>query len=125
MFKFIFVLIFINLLFISGKRFDNLTGTIEDYNKLVQVLPEKDILFITGWPHSGTTITNVIYDHFQDYCSTMIEKCLEKYEYCGRINYEGQWLLFHVSNEYRSGKTCPIQRSEELDKQILQTVSLY
>lgn len=73
-------------------------------------LTNKTIVFISGWPQSGTSMIHKILS-LHTHVSTMMEKCLERHgRRCENWNYEGQWLLSNsgLKNAFRSGASCPI-----------------
>lgn len=53
---------------------------------------EKTIIFISGFPQSGTSLIQQIYE-LTPYVSTMIKKCPLYHKTCDNFNNEGQWLL--------------------------------
>lgn len=77
---------------------------------------DKELIFISGFPQSGTSLLLQIFD-LSTTVSTMIKRCRTKYgeNKCTNFNNEGQWMLestpSNVSSAalsyFNSGKYCP------------------
>lgn len=76
----------------------------------------KTILFISGWPQSGTSLLQQILT-VDSGVSTMVNNCVAKHgRKCVNINNEGQWLIGDASatRYYAPGEMCPWEIKEQL-----------
>lgn len=72
----------------------------------------KTIVFIAGWPQSGTSMLHKFLS-LHPGVSTMMERCVQRHgKKCENWNYEGQWLLSNstLRQQLHSGSTCPVTK---------------
>ncbi len=84
--------------------------------ELEKFYQDKELIFISGFPQSGTSLLLQIFD-LSNTVSTMIKRCSSKYgeSKCTNFNNEGQWMLdstpSNVSSAalsyFNSGNYCP------------------
>ena len=74
-------------------------------------LKNKTLLFVSGWPQSGTSLLQQILT-ITPGVRTMVEKCNQVHgSKCQNWNHEGQWLLprsHEISPYLQPGKMCPV-----------------
>ena len=89
---------------------------------------DKELIFISGFPQSGTSLLLQIYD-LSDKVSTMIQRCNSKYSEskCINFNHEGQWMLESIPSSsnissaafsyFNSGNYCPgLKRNDNVEE---------
>lgn len=107
------VLFLLHLILFSSANGDSTSKSVQNVNKT--------IVFVAGWPQSGTSMIHKLLS-VHPLMATMMEKCQEKHgNRCENWNYEGQWLLGNATlrQTLHSGATCPVR---SLSKDIQENI---